>query len=128
MKLYFLTGILLLLLVGCSNSEKGSFSALPAGDANNGEILYTDMINGAPACSTCHALDDTALTGPSFNGYSAIAATRNEGQSAEEYTYNAIVRPADYLVDGYANLMYSEYQTRLSDQNLADLIAYLLTQ
>lgn len=117
--------ISLIVLAGCS-SDSG-FEDLPEGDANNGEALFTESINGAPSCSSCHALTDDVLVGPTFAGYSTVAETRIEGQSAEEYTYNAIVRPAGYLVEGYGNLMYTEYRTKLSAQDTADLIAFLLT-
>lgn len=119
--------VLGVLLTACA-SRGGDFASLPLGDVTNGEILYHESVNGAPTCVSCHSLEDAVLVGPSLAGYGEIASTRLEGQSAEEYTYNAIVRPASHIVDGYINVMYSEYSTRLSEQDLADLIAFLLTQ
>ena len=115
------------IFTGCS-SNTVTFADLPAGNAENGELLYSENINGAPNCATCHSLEDQRLVGPSLGDYGAVADSRIEGQSAEEYTYNAIVRPASHLVDGYSNLMYSEYGTKLAEQDIADLIAFLLTQ
>jgi len=112
---------------GCA-SNAGSFTDLPAGDAERGAMLYTENINGAPNCASCHSLEGERLVGPSFAGYSTVADSRVERQSAEEYTYDAIVRPAIHIVDGYSNLMYSEYGSKLAEQELADLIAFLLTQ
>lgn len=117
----------LLVLAGCSSSSS-SFDNLPEGDAANGELIYYETVNGAPACSGCHTLTDEPLVGPGLAGYSTVAATRVEGQSAEEYTYNAIMRPSTHLVEGFGNLMYSEYGTKLSEQDTADLMAFLLTQ
>jgi len=117
----------LFVLAGCSSSGS-SFEDLPEGDAANGEVIYYETINGAPACISCHTLTDETLVGPGLAGYSTVAATRVEGQSAEEYTYNAIVRPATHLVEGFGNLMYTEYGTKLSEQDIADLMAFLLTQ
>ena len=37
------------------------------------------------------------------------------------------MRPAQYLVSGYANLMYADYDERLETADIADLIAYMLT-
>ncbi len=117
----------LFLFAGCA-SNTVTFADLPAGNDENGELLYSENINGAPNCISCHSLEDDRLVGPPIAGYSTIASSRVEGQSAEEYTYNAIMRPASHLVDGYSNLMYSEYGTKLAEQDIADLIAFLLTQ
>lgn len=116
-----------LVFSGCASSTS-DFSTLPVGDASRGALLYAEMINGAPSCASCHSLSDERLVGPSFMEYSSVADSRVEGQSAEEYSYNSIVRSATHLVDGYSNLMYSEYGTKLAEQDLADLIAFLLTQ
>lgn len=115
-------------LVACSSLPETGFSTLPEGDAVRGETLYNENINGAPSCATCHLLSEETLVGGGFAGYAEIAGSRVEGQSAEEYTYNAIMRPASHLVDGYSNLMYTEYSTKLAEQDVADLIAFLLTQ
>src|SRR5690606_10159088 len=101
--------------------------ALPPGDAANGEALFTQAISGAPACSTCHSLDGSALVGPTLQGYAEIAAARVEGESAQDYTYTSIVQPAAHVVNGFPNAMYNQYGQRLSAQQLSDLIAYLLT-
>ena len=123
----FLTLIIVFVLSACSSSENG-FEALPDGDASRGETLFAESINGSPACSTCHSLDAVRLVGPGLGNYAENAETRVEGQSAEEYTYRAIVRPAGFLVDGYGNLMYTQYQSKLAEQDIADLIAFVLTQ
>ncbi len=122
----FLMLLATLLLVAACNSQPMDVSELPVGDPERGAVLYTESINGAPTCSSCHALTDERMTGPGLAGYGEIAGTRVEGQSAEEYTYEAIMQPSAHLVEGYGNLMYAEYRSRLSAQQVADLIAYLL--
>jgi hypothetical protein len=47
--------------------------------------------------------------------------------SAEEYAQTSILQPAAYLVSGFSNTMYNQYGQHLSQQDIADLIAYLLT-
>jgi mono/diheme cytochrome c family protein len=89
-----------------------------------GERLFSQTINTAPACSTCHMIDGDATLGPILTGYRERAATH--GVSAEEYTYISIIRPGSYIVPGYANSMYSQYDIRLSEQQIADLMAYML--
>jgi cytochrome c551/c552 len=118
--------ILILLMIVSACSQAGSVDSLPMGDAERGAALFTQSINGDPPCSSCHTLDGKALVGPSFQEYGKTASTRRTGIAAQEYTYISIVRPGDYVVDGFSNVMYSQYGQRLSPQQLADLIAYLL--
>lgn len=115
-----------MVLAACSGTAPAP-PDLPAGNAESGARLFSQSINGAPACSSCHTLDGTSLTGPSLQGYAERAATRVSGISAEEYTYTSIVQPPAHIVSGFGNLMYNQYGQRLSAQQLADLIAYLLT-
>ncbi|MDZ4765819.1 MAG: cytochrome c [Chloroflexota bacterium] len=122
-----LFSVVLLVLSACSPSGGSTVSDLPAGDMGRGTALFAESISGAPACSTCHTLDGSTLVGPSVQGYAAVAETRVADQSALDYTYTSIMRPAAFIVGGFANNMYNQYQQRLSPQQLADLIAYLLT-
>lgn len=118
------------LLAACSSetSSADGFAALPAGDAARGAALFVENVNGAPACSTCHTLDGTTLVGPSFQDYAAHAPVTDAGaESLEAYTYTSIVQPSAYIVSGFGNTMYNQYQRQLSPQEIADLIAYLLT-
>jgi mono/diheme cytochrome c family protein len=119
--------VLVIFVSACGAPSAQTTENLPPGDASQGVQLFTQTINGAPPCSTCHTLDGTALVGPSLQGYAANAQTRIEGTSAEDYTHTSIVQPATYLVSGYGNAMYTQYAQRLTPQQIADLIAYLLT-
>lgn len=113
---------------------------LPAGDAARGEQLFAQQLkqaSGANAsCKACHSLQPgEILTGPSLAGVASRAAARVAGETAEQYIRASIQQPNAFLVqddpkfvqasgksampEGLGNLM--------SDQDLADLIAYLLT-
>ena len=121
---------LILLVAACqSRPESGdALAALPDGDASSGETLFAEAINGAPACSTCHVLTDERKVGPGMADYADRAGNTVDGQSAEAYTYEAIINPAAHIVESYGNVMYTEYGRALDDQQVADLIAYLLEQ
>lgn len=97
------------------------------GDAEQGAILFTENINGQPACSTCHALDASRLVGPGLLEVATRAEERVAGQTAEEYIHTSITMPSAYVVEGFPNIMPPTYQTALSEQQLADLIAFLKT-
>lgn len=130
-----LMGMLLVIsLAACQASDDSAadapsgYAALPPGDPARGAEIYDEALNGGLPCVQCHVLDgENAGVGPTLLGYADVAGERVAGQSAEDYTYNAIVRPALHITPGYANLMPTNYRSTLEDQDLADLIAYLLT-
>ncbi|MCI0711338.1 MAG: c-type cytochrome [Chloroflexi bacterium] len=119
--------LVVLAISGCANSEEESAASLPEGDPSRGETLFSQYIDGAPVCSACHTIDGSTLVGPSLQDYGETASTRKPDTSAEDYTYTSIVRPGAFVVDGFPNAMYSQYRQRLTDRQIADLIAYLLS-
>lgn len=115
------------ILAACGPAVSG-IPDLPEGDPVNGEVLFSQSVGGAPSCSGCHLLDaDAAAAGPHVVNYAETAAQRVADEDAYTYTYYSIVQPARYTVPGYANIMYGQYRQSLDEQELADLIAYLLT-
>lgn len=117
-----------------------SVAQLPAGDAANGKALVA-----AQACAACHikSSPDATLNGPAWLAAEAadgkgVADHANErytasdytGQatSAEAYLYESITNPGAYVVPTYLNgLMPTSFGATLSQQDLADIIAYLKT-
>lgn len=97
-------------------------------DAGSGEKLFNQSNNEAPACSTCHSVTgEESSIGNSLAGLAETAGSRVSGQSAEEYLFWSVLRPGRYLVAGYSNIMFANYEDRLEAADLADLIAYLGT-
>jgi mono/diheme cytochrome c family protein len=106
---------------------------LPEGDAAAGEALSVSL-----GCTACHI---TTATGPAWlptaeqPGIGERATTEftlpeytGNATSAEQYLFESIVDPNVFLVSGFASgLMPQNYSTTLTDQNMADLIAYLLS-
>ena len=98
------------------------------GSATSGASLY-DIKFG---CTSCHRDGATApntvgtwtrvlterLAEPGFAGY-----------TGERYLVESIVLPASYVVDGYSSgVMPIDFGTRMTDQQLADIVAHLKTQ
>lgn len=127
MKLLALCASILILAAACSPAPAATSADLPAGDAARGAELFAQSVNGAPTCSSCHTVNGDPLVGPSLQGYAARAQTRSESQSPQEYTFTSITQPAAYIVSGFGNTMYNQYGRSFSPQQVADLIAYLLT-
>lgn len=128
--------ISLLILVACGGGNTSTNTPAeepaPVGDAANGEALFaqpTIGANNAPGCITCHSLEpDVVIVGPSQAGLATRAETRVAGQSAEEYIRTSITEPNAYVVEGFAEgVMYQNYATDLTAEEINDLIAYTLT-
>lgn len=87
------------------------------------------LFRAPPAiCGTCHALEpDVVIVGPSLAGIASRAASRVPGQSAEAYLRESILRPADYIVPGFQDVMQKNFGSVLTSDQINDLIAYLLT-
>ena len=105
---------------------------LPAGVA--AALAQADPLRGqqltlSSGCIGCHSLDpNQVMPGPTWRNVGNVAATRVADGTAEVYLYNSIIHPNAYVVEGFLpNIMLQIYQNTLSEQNQADLIAYLLT-
>ena len=106
---------------------------LPAGDAARGEAIAV-----AQGCTGCHVSQPVGpawAASASQPGVGDRAETRwqqadytGTATSAQQYLLEAVVLPNAYVVEGFAeNLMPQTYGNALTDQQAADLIAYLLT-
>ncbi|MBZ0297249.1 MAG: cytochrome c [Anaerolineae bacterium] len=110
-------------------------AVLGEGDAAAGQVLFNTMQSQVGfACVTCHHTDSEArLIGPGLQNISERAATRVEGESAAEYIHNSIVNPQAFVVPPDAggpypeNLMPQVYATLFTEEQINDLVAYLLT-
>jgi mono/diheme cytochrome c family protein len=89
----------------------------PAGDPEAGRPLFVDT-----GCDTCHALEDagsTAETGPNLD-------ESLQGDDAA-FVRESIVDPDAEVTEGFSpDLMPETYAEQLSEEELANLAAYLL--
>lgn len=99
--------------------------------AERGERIFKDV---QYACSTCHSLDGSRLVGPSLKGVFGRVSKFADGTSAtidEAYIKESLLNPSAKIVDtfgaaGSASPMPS-FQGRFSEEQLADIVAYLKT-
>ncbi len=106
---------------GEGQEEQSTGEELPAaGDPANGEQLF------AASCGGCHGPADGA--GPALTGMGEQAATRVDGVPAAEYLYQSIVDPGAYVVEGFVDIMPTTYGEDYSDDELNNIVAYILTQ
>jgi cytochrome c553 len=120
-----------LLLVACGGSDDDAAEPASSGDAvSRGEALYKKTTIGAgsaPGCITCHSLEEgLTLVGPSHAGIGTAAASRVAGMSAEEFLEESIVEPDAEITENFSpGVMYQNYDSDLSEQEIADLVAFL---
>jgi len=124
MKKAFLTSLTLIaiLLSACSSASPAEPTPTPDPLVVKGQQVFNAR------CATCHALvPDTIIIGPSLYGVAVRAATRVEGQSAEEYIQRSILRPGDYVVDGYKDVMITNFAMEMTSEDMNALVAFLMT-
>jgi mono/diheme cytochrome c family protein len=119
--------ILTLSLAACGGEDVPAAGGGGQGDAAAGERVYNQ--EAAPACGSCHSLEPgKAVLGPSLAKIGADAGSRASGQSAEEYLRESITNPNAFVVDGFgANIMTATYGSQLTEKQIDDLVAYLMT-
>lgn len=98
-------------------------------DVTNGETLFNQLNDTGFACSSCHnPNNEEQLIGPGLYNIPLRASQRVEGQIAQQYIYNSIVHPNDYIVEGYPeNLMPQNYEEIFTTDEIYDITAYLMT-
>jgi mono/diheme cytochrome c family protein len=111
-----------MILAACSTMSEAS--ATPTLDATQQEGQAVFKLR----CAQCHALTpDTVVIGPSLAGLATRAANRIEGYSAEEYIEISILSPKEYLVEGFTDTMPTNFGKDLTSDELAAVVAYLMT-
>jgi cytochrome c len=95
--------------------------ALEGADASIGEQLVNDQI-----CVVCHVSGNTTIA-PHFTGIANRAGERHPPLDAEQYLYEAIMYPANFVVEDYAASMPIDYGDKLTQQEVGHIIAYLMT-
>ena len=114
--------VIALFIAACSASARAEPTPTPDPFILQGQAVFNAR------CATCHALvPDTIIIGPSLYGVATRAETRVEGLSAEEYITMSILRPGDYVVEGFNNVMITNLAKELTSEELNALVAFLMT-
>ncbi len=125
---YLLVKIVLLMLgivflVACGTTEA---VPTPARDLTEQELMGQQVFTRE--CAACHSLStETTIVGPPLAGIATTAATRVLDMDAKTYILTSIMRPGDYIVEGYGNTMPDNFGRRLTGEQIDAVVAYLLT-
>lgn len=98
-------------------------------DIENGRELFRNGKGDAQRCANCHRVTTRGFAvdaGPNLESIAELAGTRIEGMSAEEYLIDSITNPLNFIVDIYRTPMPEDYATLLTEQEITDLVAYML--
>ena len=105
---------------------------LPQGDVDRGQQATLKR-----GCIACHGtgIGPNYFPSEDLPGIAERATTRisqddytGSATSAEQYLFESIVLPSAYVVDGFSDgIMISQSSRLMSAQEVADVIAYLLT-
>jgi cytochrome c2 len=99
------------------------------GDPDQGaRLFYADQIGEGPGCKSCHSVaPGQVIVGPSLAGVGEQAETRVPGLEADEYIRQSILEPNAYVVEGFtAGTMYQDFAHQLNDEDLRNLVAFLM--
>jgi nitric oxide reductase subunit C len=133
----FLLIVIVLVTAGCASGGRGLASAPPVGDAERGQVLFSQaIIRSTPGCGTCHSLEaGRGVVGPSLAGIATRAAAiirspsyPGKATSAEQFLRESITRPNAALATGYSHTVMPDWLTVLDRQEIEDLVAFLSTQ
>jgi cytochrome c oxidase subunit 2 len=126
--------LVMVLLTACGDGQADTTTQTAAvGDPERGRQIWEDgggVLSGN--CSGCHSLDGSEQVdnrrAPTWQGISGSAGDRVPGLSGEQYLRESIVDPAAYIVEGYSDFMLKGYRFLLSEEDIDNLVVFLLTQ
>jgi mono/diheme cytochrome c family protein len=128
--------IVAFVVTGCAGVGQAGAPALPAGDAQRGQALFSQAsIRDTSGCVQCHSLARSeVVVGPSLWGVSTRAERtihsstyHGTATTSEEYLREAITRPDADIAPGFAHSVMPDWLTVLDEQQIQDLVAYLMT-
>jgi mono/diheme cytochrome c family protein len=112
-------------------------AATPPPVSDDPVVRGQQIFLGTGGCAGCHTvagLEGAAgQVGPELTHIASIAAERVAGQSASEYLHTSILQPSAYVVADCPNgpcadnVMPQNFGERLTQQEIDDLVTFLLT-
>jgi len=107
--------------------QPGAVKKAAQSQIERGQALFFGEENLQPQCALCHKVGGKGgERGPALDDVAQVAGTRLPGVSAADYLRNHILKGSAYFtVPGFAPIM-PPFEGRLSEEQLAALVAFLL--
>ena len=107
-----------------SIAEEKNSVAVSTDNQGGGNLIVTK------GCAACHSVSGITgamgVLGPNLDGIGNRAATRQSGQTAEEYIRASIETPTAFVVEDFDPIM-PELRSTLTDSEFEQIVAFLLT-
>lgn len=90
---------------------------------------WGEQLTQQNACRTCHNIDGTKSTGPSWKGIFGHEVTLSDGSTVtvdEDYIHESIKNPSAKIVEGFSDMMPS-YEGQLNDKQINAITEYIKT-
>lgn len=79
-------------------------------------------------CASCHStFPGQVIVGPSLHGVASRAGSVIQGKDARAYIAASILSPAEYVVEGFPNIMPATFKETLSEEQIDTLVDFLMT-
>jgi mono/diheme cytochrome c family protein len=121
-----------LVLVGCSGGKTVSptpqtvVGTLPKATTAKGNPAAGKQVFTSQGCGSCHTFAPAGTSGSVGPNLGHLAAdAQKAGQPLPDYTKTSITDPNAYVVPGFPKGVMPTTYSSLSDQQIADLVAFL---
>jgi cytochrome c oxidase subunit 2 len=111
-----------------ARTEFDSWLAQQAEAANADPETRGRQLSQQYGCQACHSLDGSILVGPTWKGLYGKDVELADGSTVvadDPYLHESIVDPGAKLVAGFPNVMPATYGDQLTDEQIADIIAFI---
>ncbi len=91
--------------------------------ASRGKLLAQQY-----GCLSCHTIDGSSGVGPTWKGLSGSQVTLDNGTKVtadDAYLKESVVDPDAKIVNGFSNIMPTNFARQLSDSQISDIIAFI---
>jgi cytochrome c oxidase subunit 2 len=111
-----------------SKADFDAWVAEQTGTVSDDPLVRGELVAQQFGCTACHSSDGSELAGPTWSGVFGSTEMLSDGTSVlvdNEYLIKSIREPGLQIVEGYPNIMPEGIGADLTDEQLADVIAFI---
>jgi cytochrome c oxidase subunit 2 len=100
------------------------------GAVSNDPVARGQKASQQFGCLACHSIDGSQMAGPTWKGLAGKTETLQDGSTVvvdEAYLHESIVDPNKLIVQGFPPIMPPYGSGQLTDEQISDIIAYIMS-